>query len=127
LAVLSQFDRTFALHQRLPQGDKMLKALATATAILAAASSHVQAQTDLTAYADANGYIDVQALTCAALAGTWQGDADRLTTWYSGWYNGLAKKHYFNIARSKELEHEVIVYCKEELRLPDGNRANLSA
>ena len=90
----------------------MLKALATATAILAAASSQVQAQTDLTAYADANGYIDVQALTCAALAGTWQGDADRLTTWYSGWYNGLAKKHYFNIARSKELEHEVIVYCK---------------
>jgi hypothetical protein len=90
----------------------MLKALATAATILAAASSHVQAQTDLTAYADANGYIDVQALTCAALAGTWQGDADRLTTWYSGWYNGLAKKHYFNIARSKELEHEVIVYCK---------------
>ena len=90
----------------------MLKALATAMVILAAASSHVQAQTDLTAYADANGYIDVQALTCAALAGTWQGDADRLTTWYSGWYNGLAKKHYFNIARSKELEHEVIVYCK---------------
>ena len=90
----------------------MLKALATATVVLAAASSHVQAQTDLTAYADANGYIDVQALTCAALAGTWQGDADRLTTWYSGWYNGLAKKHYFNIARSKELEHEVIVYCK---------------
>jgi hypothetical protein len=54
----------------------------------------------------------VQALTCAAPAGTWQGDADRLTTWYSGWYNGLAKKHYFNIARTKELEHEVIVYCK---------------
>jgi hypothetical protein len=112
LAVLSQFDGTFALPERSPRGDKMLKALATATVILAAASSHVQAQTDLTAYADANGYIDVQALTCAALAGTWQGDADRLTTWYSGWYNGLAKKHYFNIARSKELEHEVIVYCK---------------
>jgi HdeA/HdeB family len=90
----------------------MWKALAIAMAILAAAGSRVQAQTDLTAYADANGYINVQALTCAALAGTWQEDADRLTTWYSGWYNGLAKKHYFNIARSKELEHEVIVYCK---------------
>ena len=90
----------------------MRKKLMIATAVLATASSSVQAQTDLTAYADANGYIDVQALTCAALAGTWQGDADRLTTWYSGWYNGLAKKHYFNIARSKELEHEVIVYCK---------------
>ena len=100
-----------------PRGDMMLKALATATTILAAASSHVQAQTDLTAYADANGYIDVQALTCAALAGTWQGDADRLTTWYSGWYNGLAKMHYFNIARSKELEHEVIVYCKANPQL----------
>jgi hypothetical protein len=90
----------------------MSKILILATTALAVASSDVQAQTDLTAYADAEGYIDVQALTCAALAGTWQGDADRLTTWYSGWYNGLAKKHFFNIARSKELEHEVIVYCK---------------
>ena len=90
----------------------MRKILVLAAAILGAASSNVQAQTDLTAYADAEGYIDVQALTCAALAGTWQGDADRLTTWYSGWYNGLAKKHFFNIARAKELEHEVIVYCK---------------
>jgi HdeA/HdeB family protein len=90
----------------------MRKAVAIATIVLGVASSRLHAQTDLTAYADANGYIDVQALTCAALAGTWQGDADRLTTWYSGWYNGLAKKHYFNIARSKELEHEVIVYCK---------------
>jgi predicted deacetylase len=95
----------------------MLKALATATAILAATSSHVQAQTDLTAYADANGYIDVQALTCAALAGTWQGDADRLTTWYSGWYNGLAKKHYMDIRKGREAEHELIVYCKAHPQL----------
>lgn len=27
---------------------------------------------DLTAYADASGYINVQALTCAALTGAWQ-------------------------------------------------------
>src|SRR3954468_10462982 len=89
-----------------------MRSLLVATSILAMASSGTQAQTDLTAYADPEGYINVQALTCAQLAGTWQGDADRLTTWYSGWYNGLAKKHYFNIARSKELEPEVIVYCK---------------
>src|SRR4051794_9901303 len=89
-----------------------MRSLLVAMAILAVASSGTRAQTDLTAYADPEGYIDVQALTCAELAGTWQGDADRLTTWYSGWYNGLAKKHFFNIARSKELEHEVIVYCK---------------
>jgi hypothetical protein len=86
--------------------------LIVAATVLAVASSGAQAQTDLTAYADPQGYIDVQALTCAALAGTWQEDADRLTTWYSGWYNGLGKKHFFNIARSKELEHEVILYCK---------------
>src|SRR5690349_10046045 len=76
------------------------------------ASPATKAQTDLSAYADANGYIDVQALTCAQLAGTWQDQADLLTTWYSGWYNGLAKKHYLNIARLKESEHEVIVFCK---------------
>lgn len=71
-----------------------------------------RAQTDLTAYADANGFLNVQALTCAQLAGTWQGDADRLTTWYSGWYNGLARKHYYDIARAKADEHAVIMYCK---------------
>ena len=74
--------------------------------------SSAGAQTDLSTYADANGYLDVQKLTCAQLAGTWQGDADRLTTWYSGWYNGLARKHMMNIARAKQAEHEVIVYCK---------------
>ena len=98
--------------QAYPGSDGMRKMLILVTTVFAVASSNAQAQTDLTAYADPEGYIDVQALTCAALAGTWQGDADRLTTWYSGWYNGLAKKHYFNIARSKEFEHEVIVYCK---------------
>lgn len=71
-----------------------------------------QAQTDLSAYADANGFLDVQKLTCAQLAGTWQEDADRLTAWYSGWYNGLARKHYLDIRKSKQAEHEVIQYCK---------------
>src|SRR6478672_13006129 len=70
------------------------------------------AQVELKTYADKNGYIDVQALSCAQLAGTFQEDADLLTTWYSGWYNGLGKKHFINIARSREAEHETIVYCK---------------
>lgn len=85
--------------------------LATA-AITACLIFSANAQTPLSAYADAEGYINVQALTCAELAGTFQEDADLLTTWYSGWYNGLAKKHYINIPRSKEAEHETIVYCK---------------
>lgn len=66
----------------------------------------------LSAYADKNGFINVQALTCAQLANTYQEDADMLMTWYSGWYNGMAKKHYFHMTRGVELEHEVIVYCK---------------
>jgi hypothetical protein len=97
----------------------MRKKLIIAVIGLAISVSNVQAQVDLSAYADAEGFIDVQALTCAQLAGTWQGDADMLASWYSGWYNGLAKKHYMDIRKGKEAEHEVILYCKAhpELRI----------
>ncbi len=74
--------------------------------------SPANAQVELKTYADKDGFLDVQALTCAQLAGTFQQDADLLTTWYSGWYNGLGKKHFINIPRSREAEHEIIVYCK---------------
>ena len=47
-----------------------------------------QAQTELSAYADKNGYVNVQKLTCGQLAGTFQEDANFLGIWYSGWYNG---------------------------------------
>ncbi len=67
---------------------------------------------DLSAYVDANGFIDVQALTCAQLANTYQEDANALTTWYSGWYNGLAHKHYADFKKGKIAEHQVIEYCK---------------
>ena len=70
------------------------------------------AQVELKTYANRDGYIDVQALTCAQLANTYQEDADYLTAWYSGWYNGLAKKHMMKVDRAKTLEHELIVYCK---------------
>ena len=75
-------------------------------------ATQARAQVDLSTYADANGFINVQALTCAQLANTWQQDADMLTTWYSGWYNGLAKKHYLDLRKGKQIEHEVIMYCK---------------
>ncbi|WP_234683639.1 HdeA/HdeB family chaperone [Bradyrhizobium monzae] len=87
-------------------------ALAATVATIAFAGSAAQAQTPLSAYEDAKGFIDVQTLTCAQLAGTYQEDADMLAAWYSGWYNGLAKKHYAHITRAKSGEHEVIVYCK---------------
>jgi len=81
-------------------------------AVLFANVSAGNAQVPLSAYADANGFIDVQTLTCAQLAGTFQEDADSLTSWYSGWYNGLAKKHYADVRKGKIVEHEVIVFCK---------------
>ena len=90
-----------------------MRTLLLATVALAGCiGSGANAQVELKTYADAKGFIDVQALTCAQLAGTFQEDADLLTTWYSGWYNGLAKKHYINVGRSREAEHETIVYCK---------------
>ena len=93
----------------------MRNLLIAAAAALSIAGSNAQAQVPLSAYVDANGFINVQALMCAQLAGTYQEDADMLTTWYSGWYNGLAKKHFFHTSRAKRLEHEVIVHCKANL------------
>ena len=67
---------------------------------------------DLSTFADANGFIDVQTLTCAQLANTYQEDANALATWYSGWYNGLAHKHFMDYKKGRETEHLVIQYCK---------------
>jgi hypothetical protein len=81
-----------------------------AATLFCVAAAH--AQVDLTTYADAKGNLDIQALTCAQLAGTYQEDADFMTVWYSGWYNGLAGYSKLKVDRAKELEHRVIVYCK---------------
>ena len=89
----------------------VIKRFIVCCAVIALAG-HAYAQVELKTYADRDGYIDVQALTCAQLANTYQEDADYLTTWYSGWYNGLAKKHAMKVDRAKTLEHELIVYCK---------------
>lgn len=87
-------------------------AFAAALAASCAGVAPARAQVPLSTYTDQNGYIDVQALTCAQLANTYQDDADYLAAWYSGWYNGLAKKHFAHITRAKTGEHLVIVYCK---------------
>lgn len=90
----------------------MHKFLTSVFSALVFSVSVSQAQVELSKYADANGYIDVQKLTCGQLANTYQEDADFLGVWYSGWYNGLAKKHAINVPRVKEGIHNVIVYCK---------------
>jgi HdeA/HdeB family len=92
----------------------MLKTTLAVAAFLGILSTTAFGQTakPLTDYVDANGFLDVQTLTCAQLAGTYQEDADALTSWYSGWYNGLAHKHFLDFKKGREVEHQVIVYCK---------------
>jgi hypothetical protein len=80
---------------------------------LVASVSASLAQAELSTYADDKGYLNVRELTCAQLAGTYQEDANFLGVWYSGWYNGLAKKHSINPARVRDGIHQVIVYCKD--------------
>ncbi|RBP17689.1 HdeA/HdeB family protein [Roseiarcus fermentans] len=67
---------------------------------------------DLSAYVDANGFIDVTALMCGQLANTYQEDANALMSWYSGWYNGLSHHHFLDYKKGRETEHLVIEYCK---------------
>jgi HdeA/HdeB family len=89
-----------------------MKLRLTSAVFAIAATTPCLAQVELKTYANADGYVDVQALSCAQLANTYQEDADHLTAWYSGWYNGLAKKHMMKVDRAKDLEHDIIVYCK---------------
>ncbi len=81
-------------------------------AVLTALSAAKADPVPLSTYADANGFIDVQTLTCGQLANTYQEDANALTSWYSGWYNGLAHKHFADFKKGREVEHQVIEYCK---------------
>ncbi|HEX7588372.1 MAG TPA: hypothetical protein VF478_08670 [Anaerolineae bacterium] len=49
---------------------KMPISMAIGAVMIAAGSSGARAQVDLSTYADAEGFLDVQALTCAQLAAT---------------------------------------------------------
>jgi hypothetical protein len=91
----------------------------SALALVSLAAPALAEPVPLASYADANGFIDVQKLTCAQLANTFQDDADALTSWYSGWHDGLAKKHVLDLKKGKETEHEVIVFCKARIWMTD--------
>jgi hypothetical protein len=80
---------------------------------LACATATKADPVDLSAYVDANGFLDVQALTCTQLANTYQEDANLLAALYSGWYNGLGHKHFLDWKNIREGEHLVIKHCQE--------------
>lgn len=67
---------------------------------------------ELSKYADANGSIDIQKLTCGQFSNAPQADADFLGAMYIGWYNGLAKKNAINLTRVKDAIRNLVVYCK---------------
>jgi len=66
----------------------------------------------LSNYADANGNIDIQRLTCAHLVAASPIDIEMLVTWYSGWYAGAAKRRGINMARVEYAIRNVADYCK---------------
>jgi hypothetical protein len=93
-------------------GRESMKLLLSICSMAVLSASAAQAQVELNTYADSKGNLDIQKLTCGQLANTFQEDADFMTVWYSGWYNGLAGYSKLKVDRAKELEHRVIVYCK---------------
>jgi HdeA/HdeB family len=66
----------------------------------------------LSQYADANGNIDVQRLTCGQIADASIEDSSFFLSWYSGWYYGNEKKRGINPARVRYVIRSVVDYCK---------------
>jgi hypothetical protein len=82
----------------------------------------------LSRYADQNGVINVEELTCAQLSNTYQDDADFLAAWFSGWYSDLSRKHMGHITRARVGEYELTMYCRAhpDLRIVDAVTALLN-
>jgi hypothetical protein len=70
------------------------------------------ARTPLSQYADANGNIDVQRLTCGQIADASIEDSNFFLSWYSGWYYGNEKKRGINPARVRYVIRSVVDYCR---------------
>ena len=79
-------------------------------------------QVPLSKFADASGNIDARRLTCAQLDLTSAGETELLLSWYSGWYNGVAKKRAFNSAQVRYAIRSVVDFCKGN---PDRNLAQV--
>ena len=76
----------------------------------------------LSQYADANGNIDVQRLTCGQIADASIDDASFFLSWYSGWYYGNERKRGINPARVRYVIRSVVDYCRtnRERKLTDA-------
>jgi hypothetical protein len=66
----------------------------------------------LSKFADANGNIDIQRLSCGDLADSANGDAELFLAWYSGSYERPAKARTVNMARLRYAIRATVDYCK---------------
>ena len=71
----------------------------------------LETKAELSKYADARGFIDVQKLSCGQLAETSQEDSYVLGALYIGWYNGLAKKNAINVTQIKDVIRNLVAHC----------------
>ena len=90
----------------------MRKNLILAATALVIASSNVQAQVPLSAYVDANGFINVQALMCAQLAGPIKKMPTCSAHGTAVGTTALQRSISSISTRAKQDEHEVIMTCK---------------
>ena len=77
-----------------------------------AAAERQQPHIPLSQFADANGNIDVQRLTCGHLADASREEAELFLAWQGGSHNRSPKGRAINMARLKYAMRDVVDYCK---------------
>jgi len=103
-------DMTVRLSKACP--NKQVAAPAPADAAQPQPQQPQPGRIPLSQYADANGNIDVQRLTCGQIADAAIEDSSFFLSWYSGWYYGNEKKRGINPARVRYVIRSVVDYCK---------------
>jgi len=94
---------------------KMLFLVAMSAAMLTA-SSGAKAQVDLSTYADPKD-LSTSSFDMRATRRDLAGSGRPAQCLVQRLYNGLAKRHYMDIRKGREAEHELIVYCKANPQL----------
>jgi hypothetical protein len=81
-------------------------------AMAPAATPAQQPRLALSQFADANGNLDVQRLTCGHIAEASTEEFELLLAWYSGADSGPAKRRVINMPRVRTASRNTADYCK---------------
>jgi len=66
----------------------------------------------LAQFADANGNLDIQRLSCGHIAEASAEEVELLLAWYGGADSGPGKRHIINMPRLRTAAHSTADYCK---------------